>query len=169
MVVEAAGPPQKVPLRGVGVPPTGWGAAAGTHGRRGDAGQLTPQPSRRRCRTKEADHVRRPGPPPAPTSGARTRPAAGCRWRRGAGAGSTSPPTRRWPARPAAYSRPSTVVTGPAPPWRCPLWWWTGAGAPRSVHRPAARTWTSSSAEDDAYRRPAPAARSVTDGCPDVR
>jgi hypothetical protein len=56
------------------------------------------------------EHVRQPGPPRAPTTDARTRQAAGCRWRRGADAGSTCPPTRRWPAPRARWSARATPL-----------------------------------------------------------
>src|SRR5215510_2800187 len=100
MVVEAVDPPEQVPLRGPMA--DDWEAKLATSGDRADAGQLTPEPSRWRCMT--AGRVRQPGPPSAPTTGARTRLAAVGRWRRGAAAGSTNPPTRRWPARPARGS-----------------------------------------------------------------
>ncbi len=100
MVEEAVEPPELLPLRGVRRRRRESGDAG--PGIRAEAGHLTPEPSRWRCMT--AGHVRQPGPPSAPTTGARTRPGAGGRWRRGADAGSTSPPTRRWPARPARGS-----------------------------------------------------------------
>src|SRR5215469_10908941 len=97
MVDEAVDLAELVPLRGV---------AGDVHGRRPatrlmrvDAGQLTPEPSRWRC--KGQSHVRPPGPSP---TGARTRLAAGSQRRCGVDAGSTSPPTQRWPARPAPAS-----------------------------------------------------------------
>src|SRR5215472_10499863 len=53
-------------------------------GSRADAGHLTPEPSRWRCR--EIGHLRQLGPPPVPTTDARTPPAGGCQQRRGAAA-----------------------------------------------------------------------------------
>jgi hypothetical protein len=79
------GSAQVVPLSGVGGNVREDGQATAMI--RATAGQLTPEPSRWRCRAQ--DHVRQP---PPPTSSARALPAAGGRWRGGADAGSTSPP-----------------------------------------------------------------------------
>src|SRR5215510_1592207 len=74
MVMEAVVPTEQVPLRGV----TGrqMGGRTATRGIGADGGQLTPEQSRWRCMT--AGRLRQPGPPSAPTTGARTRPEAGC-------------------------------------------------------------------------------------------